>query len=413
MTLVYFNNCALDAQGRLNPFFRQEYPWLTGRGEDVVAVCRFGACRCRAGDKAPFALRRPGCASLRAFLRAPFQREVWSELRRMARARRLTPVNLLKLLMFAQRGLKMYLWAERMFAGRTETPTLYAYWMSYDAYAAALFKRRHPQARLAVRGHAYDVDVARNPMNPYLMKRLIAQAADAIYPISQAARAQYLSYMAGAVEEAKLRVVLPGSAGEPVDVSPEAPMEKDGVLHIVSCARLIPLKRVELLAGALARWQGMCVHWTHIGGGEGEAALRALAEETLDRKENVVLDLLGDQTPEAVEALYRSRPFDLFVNTSQTEGVPVSIMEAMRFGIPAVAPRIGGIPELIRPETGILFDADAGEEGVLEALERFCALAPAQRRAMRRAAKSLWDERCYLGRLMGVVLEKEADGCAS
>ncbi len=42
---------------------------------------------------------------------------------------------------------------------------------------------------------------------------------------------------------------------------------------------------------------------------------------------------------------------DLFMNTSLHEGIPMSILEAMSYGKPVIAPRIGGIPEII--EDGI------------------------------------------------------------
>ena len=38
---------------------------------------------------------------------------------------------------------------------------------------------------------------------------------------------------------------------------------------------------------------------------------------------------------------------DLYLNTSQHEGIPMSILEAMSFGIPIIAPNIGGIKEII------------------------------------------------------------------
>ncbi|MFN9245756.1 MAG: glycosyltransferase [Planctomycetota bacterium] len=58
---------------------------------------------------------------------------------------------------------------------------------------------------------------------------------------------------------------------------------------------------------------------------------------------------------------------DLFALTSDNEASPVSILEAMSCQLPVVAPRVGSIPELVRPDlTGLLVDA-ADEAAAAEA----------------------------------------------
>ncbi|PZC52367.1 hypothetical protein LH53_05140 [Mesotoga sp. TolDC] len=59
---------------------------------------------------------------------------------------------------------------------------------------------------------------------------------------------------------------------------------------------------------------------------------------------------------------------DLFINTSSTEGLPVSIMEAMSFGIPIMATDVGGTSELVTDETGVLIPGNCSPEDVSEAL---------------------------------------------
>ena len=64
----------------------------------------------------------------------------------------------------------------------------------------------------------------------------------------------------------------------------------------------------------------------------------------------------GHLSKEKVYDIYRTTHCKLFINTSFSEGRPVSIMEALAFGIPVVASNVGGNPELVKNDyNGILF----------------------------------------------------------
>jgi glycosyltransferase involved in cell wall biosynthesis len=64
---------------------------------------------------------------------------------------------------------------------------------------------------------------------------------------------------------------------------------------------------------------------------------------------------------------------DVLVSSSDNEGTPVSVIEAMAAGRPVVATRVGGLPDLIRDrETGVLVpprDAEALATAVLQVLQ--------------------------------------------
>ena len=101
-----------------------------------------------------------------------------------------------------------------------------------------------------------------------------------------------------------------------------------------------------------------------------------------------------------IQKLYEERAFDVFVNTSRKEGVPISIMEAMRHGTPVIAPAVGGIPELVTPEVGWLYQPEEGAQGVLHALETLASFPQEKAEAMRAQVRAYWNEHCCSSALL-------------
>src|SRR6267142_5088843 len=129
---------------------------------------------------------------------------------------------------------------------------------------------------------------------------------------------------------------------------------------------------------------------------------------TYDRIQNVCLKIAGDGSQrEMVAARARSLHFsdkyqyygiytrpeeretfmhdlDVFVMPSFTEGTPNSIIEAMANGKPIIASAVGGIPDMIDSESGIL--VPAGDAPALAKAMILLAQNPEQRKKFGRAA---------------------------
>ncbi len=389
-TLVYFSSCALDSAGTPDPFMLQELPWLLSHFDRVVICSYYGVAEITDPRPQTIQVATPAHGAWRARLRAPFSRLFWQELLRLAKDRKLTPVNALRLLLFTLRGYKLYYWT-RAVLRKDEHVTFYSLWMSYDGFAAALCKRKRPDARALARGHAFDIDRARDPLNPYYMKRFMAGTLDGVYPISEDAKRKLLDCVP--VPQEKLHVLAMGSIGEMADTRLDPPLYDTGVFHIVSCSSVIAIKQLPLLIDALAAWpQESRVSWLHIGGGAEEAAVRTYATQKLGSLPHVQWEITGNVPREQVAALYASRPLDVFVNTSRSEGVPVSIMEAMRAGLPVVAPRVGGIPEIVDDSFGRLYDPQGGFLAVRDVLLIFSRMQREDALAMRSAAQTCWNQ---------------------
>lgn len=121
--------------------------------------------------------------------------------------------------------------------------------------------------------------------------------------------------------------------------------------QIIGCvARLHPDKGVEDLVRAAAALELGSGNFRIILAGDGpeRKPLEALAERLGVRSRILFLGFRND-----VDSLLQT--FDLFVLPSREEGLPMSVLEAMSFGIPVVATRVGGVPEIVlHNQTGIL-----------------------------------------------------------
>ena len=62
--------------------------------------------------------------------------------------------------------------------------------------------------------------------------------------------------------------------------------------------------------------------------------------------------------------------FDVFVLSSLTEGLPISLLEAMRARVPIVATSVGAIPEVLRGGEGGMLVAPRDPNGLAHAVER-------------------------------------------
>lgn len=167
--------------------------------------------------------------------------------------------------------------------------------------------------------------------------------------------------------------------------------------------RLSAEKGLDVALEAMALLADVPVTLAVVGDGAERTALEARARE------------LGVAGPRVVwcgvvaEAARVFSAFDLYVLSSHTEGTPIALLEAMVAGVPVVATAVGGVPDLVSPETGVLVPpADpralaAAIRDAFEHPERAAKRAAAARLdAERELAVDDWAER--YGQVYGAAL---------
>ena len=89
---------------------------------------------------------------------------------------------------------------------------------------------------------------------------------------------------------------------------------------------------------------------------------------------------------------YQSMDINLFLNVSEYEGVPVSIMEAMSFGIPVIAMNVGGASEIVQDQyNGKLLNKDFSIEELCESISYFININDSTMRNYRKNARNTWE----------------------
>ncbi|MES2837151.1 MAG: glycosyltransferase [Bacteroidota bacterium] len=153
------------------------------------------------------------------------------------------------------------------------------------------------------------------------------------------------------------------------------PFDSNAVFTIVSCARIRNIKRIHLLAEIVSLID-FPIKWIHIGSenlnsGDSTIPVYLKNKEKALANKNVDLILTGNLTNKQVFELYKSTQINLFVSVSETEGLPVSMMEAISFGIPILSTDVGGCNEIVTNETGILIPKDFNCKDVAQTINKF------------------------------------------
>ena len=157
---------------------------------------------------------------------------------------------------------------------------------------------------------------------------------------------------------------------------------------VLGVGRLVPGKGFALAARAVAALAD--ARLVLVGEGPERAAIAAAAADSPDRAPI----FLGTEPPERVALAYRAA--DCLVLPSEREGWPNVVTEALASGLPVVATRVGGIPQILAGdpparELGALVDR-GDEVGLREALRAVLAAGPARERVRAFAERYGWDE---------------------
>lgn len=235
---------------------------------------------------------------------------------------------------------------------------IYSYWFTYHAYAGCLLKKKLIKAgrRVALisRAHRYDLYWEENAFGYIPFQDDMLACLDFLYSCSEHGRIYLKKMYPDKIN--KIQLARLGTKDYGINYAP-----RDGAIVIVTCSNLHPVKRVKLFANAFVSLykNRKNVYWKCIGMGDELSEIKEIIEK--GGASNNVDFLLSMPNSKVIE-YYRNNPISFFCNVSSSEGVPVSIMEALSFGIPVIATDVGGTSELVDNTVGRIIQKEINAE---------------------------------------------------
>lgn len=393
--LIYVSNNALLLGGEINPFLEQEKEWLLDEFGPFYVICAMGLFEINNdGMKAIYSTNNKIQSvkyALSSILESHFRIEVFS----LIRDSQFTLKNFIRMIDFYSKGRLMEDCIYRAIKLlRNDDITLYSYWLSYDAYACARVKSRNEKIIAISRAHSYEIQINRNICNPYLMKKYICKYLDSVYFISYDSYNSFVDYYG---KNDKFHVLYLGSTLRNTGLVERSSNNR---LTILSCSAIVSVKRLDRIINALSEIDEIKITWIHIGDGPEKERIMKMAHDEL-KGMNIEFEFMGKLKNVQVHNIMKRKDVNVFVNSSESEGIPVSIMEAMSVGLPVIAPEICGIPELVDSECGILYNKKNGGISLKDALLMFYYLDNKTKYEMGRKAYSKWKSRFCLEKNIG------------
>ncbi|MGZ3861860.1 MAG: N-acetyl sugar amidotransferase [Bacteroidia bacterium] len=220
---------------------------------------------------------------------------------------------------------------------------VYSFWFNEWATIASILKSNRNDVQIISRAHGFDLYEERHKSKFIPFRRFQLQNLEKLVTIS----GHGLKYIIERYPQYSSRFSLSYMGTTANGTNPGS---YDGTIKLVSCSRIIPLKRIHLIAEALKNVT-VPVEWIHFGDGPETDKVKELCKVI---PSHISYKFMGAVPNDKIIEYYKTNHVDIFINVSETEGLPVSLMEAASFGIPLIATNVGGVSEIVTGNTGIL-----------------------------------------------------------
>jgi glycosyltransferase involved in cell wall biosynthesis len=263
----------------------------------------------------------------------------------------------------------------------SQDTVLYSYWFNTWADTILLMKQKNESLHCLARIHGGDYDTSRRADGIFPFREFFYNQETNIASISNYG----VNFINNIKHRSKVSLQRLGVMNQGIN-----PFNNTEQKVIVSCASMIEIKRLPLLIDVLSKVTAH-VKWIHFGDGELEKEVKLYANNKLNAITNIDYEFKGHCENSDVMKFYAVNPVDIFMSTSSIEGIPVSMMEAISFGIPIVGCDVGGVSEVVTKKTGFLLpkNVDINETAIV--LDTYFNSSVNEQKHLRESAKLFWN----------------------
>lgn len=310
---------------------------------------------------------------------------LYKELFELKRSHRLTKQRVMNLLYYLSKAHHEARVIDKFLKKESKNDFLiYSYRFDYQPYVALLLRKKWGnKLKIVCRAHGYDLYEERNISNYIPMRSVLLNEVDYVFPCSEYG-VKYIKnkYRIGKAQ-VDVRYLGTKDHGEKEFSSGKEP------LSILSCSNVLKVKRIDKIIDALSLMKDIPIEWTHFGDGELMDEIREYAKEKLGS--NVKVSFAGNIANTELMKRYAAKDFYVLLNVSSSEGLPVSVMEAMSFGIPCIATDVGGTGEIVNHAHGTLISKDDTAGDIEEAIRTVYNMNENDYQTLRHKARRYWE----------------------
>ncbi|MEI6521886.1 MAG: glycosyltransferase [Bacteroidota bacterium] len=265
---------------------------------------------------------------------------------------------------------------------------LRSYWCTEYILALIWLKKKYPVMGVYSKMHAWDIYFERNKDSYLPFRKYIYDNCDKFFVISD----QGINYLKNKFPEYNFSKFSVCRLGVPCGFYKKSNKQKNKLI-LFSLAFISFVKRLELIIEALALIEDYEITWVHIGDGRQKdlSEIKNFAENKLKKKNNIDYRFEGKLSKTQVINYLSNTNLDVLINTSQTEGLPVSMMEASSFGYPIIGTNVGGVSEILHNnKNGFLMNKNPTAKEIANNIEKFAAMTEEDFEYYRKSSFNNW-----------------------